>query len=310
MLQRLEVEAAKPESLLNRKTESRREELRTLCSDCSSVLKVLQTILHRYNALSEEERSFKKLWQKVKFGNGEMQDLNELRLKIATSTQAINLFLNMLLIASQGKVEQYMDSQGPELKEIKTSVNWIAAMLQATSPGEGSVLTSYTNDDKMFWKEFRRELVKEGYSSSVIKEHRDIIIKYVVEIGNRGMLEDVEPAEENVVLHKASSSKKIEVGTTDNKVAVSDVSEVGIASNKDENIANGKGNISEEIKANGQDQREDEVENGEKNDGEEVSVGKNQSLFKFPPSDQPLGSEFGEGSSTQQIGSAARLREN
>jgi hypothetical protein len=190
VLQRVELEVEKPESLLNRKDDNRREELVTLCSDCNGVLRVLQKLLEKYNTLPDGERSRKKLWQKIRFGNGEMQDLNEIRLKIATSTQALNLFLNMLSIGSQGKVEQYMDTQGPELKDIKTSVNWIAAMLQAKTPGEGSILTSYTDDDKAFWKDFRRELVKEGFPSSVISKHRGVIMEYVMELGSRGAMDE------------------------------------------------------------------------------------------------------------------------
>lgn len=62
MLQRLELEVAKEGSLLNRKDDSRREELVTLCSDCNAVLRVLNRILEKYNALSEEERRIKKFW--------------------------------------------------------------------------------------------------------------------------------------------------------------------------------------------------------------------------------------------------------
>ena len=66
---------------------------------------MLDGILEKYNALSEEKRSVRKLWKNVKFGNGEMLDLAEIRLKIATSTSALTLFLNLLSIGSQGKVE-------------------------------------------------------------------------------------------------------------------------------------------------------------------------------------------------------------
>lgn len=58
-------------------------------------------------------------------------------------------------------------------------------------PGDGSILTSYTDDDKLFWKEFRRELVKEGFPSSVIKKNRRVIMKYVMELGSRGLLDEI-----------------------------------------------------------------------------------------------------------------------
>lgn len=106
-----------------------------------------------------------------------MQDLNEIRLKISTSTSALNLFLNMLSIGSRGRVEKYMETLGPELMDIKSSVNWIAAMLQVKAPDEGSILTSYADDEKVFWKEFRRELIREGFPSSVISKYKSMIMK-------------------------------------------------------------------------------------------------------------------------------------
>jgi len=237
VLQRLELEVAKPESLLNRKDDNQREELVTLCSDCNAVLRVLNRILEKYNALSEEERSVKKLWQKIRFGNGEMQDLNEIRLKISTSTQALNLFFNMLSIGSQGRVEQYMDTQGPELKDIKSSVNWIAAMLQAKTPGEGSVLTSYADDEKAFWKEFRRELVKEGFPSSVISKHKSLIMKYVMELGSRGAMDDLQPGSELVTKDELSSEddmrlSKLVISSSNEQKAGHDSTALGLVDEK------------------------------------------------------------------------------
>jgi hypothetical protein len=51
-------------------------------------------------------------------------------------------------------------------------------------------LTSYTNDDKAFWKELRRELVKEGYSSTALEKHK-AIKDYVRELGTIGALDEL-----------------------------------------------------------------------------------------------------------------------
>ena len=48
----------------------------------------------------------KKSWQKVRFGNGQMADLEELRGKIIYYTSALTLFLNMVSMGSMGRVEQ------------------------------------------------------------------------------------------------------------------------------------------------------------------------------------------------------------
>ncbi|KAH8769741.1 hypothetical protein BGZ57DRAFT_733128, partial [Hyaloscypha finlandica] len=189
VLRRLEIEVSKPNSILTRSEDSldRREELAQLSGDCKRVLRVLHGILEKYNALSEEKRSVTKLWKRVQFGNGEMLDLAELRVKIATNTSALTLFLNLLSIGSQGKVESYMESQGDELREMRRSLNWITASMQAKSPkvGEGSILTTYAGDDKAIWKDFRRELIKEGFSSGVLQRHKETIKDYVMELGDR-----------------------------------------------------------------------------------------------------------------------------
>jgi hypothetical protein len=189
VLQRLETEALKPESLL-KGDDNRQEELADLVRGCGKVLQTLSKVLEKYNALSEEKRKVTKLWQRVRFGNGEMLDLSQIRLELSTHTNALNLFLNLLLLGSQGRVERHMDSHSLELKEIRQSVNWISSSMQAKTK-EGSIWTSYADDDKAFWRTFRRELVKEGFSSVFLRKHKSIIKEYLTELGSRGAFDDV-----------------------------------------------------------------------------------------------------------------------
>jgi hypothetical protein len=146
--------------------------------------------LEKYNAPSEEKKSVTRLGERIRFGNGEMQDLSAIRLQLSTHTNTVTLFLNLFSIGSQGNVER-MSTQGGELRKIRDDVNWIAATLQARSKREGSILTSYTNDDKSFWKELRRELFKKGCSSKVLKRHKTTIKNYVFELGATGALDEL-----------------------------------------------------------------------------------------------------------------------
>lgn len=225
VLRRLEVEVSKPNSILSRSDDGgdRREELAQLSGDCKRVLRVLDGILAKYNALSEEKRSVTRLWKKVQFGNGEMLDLAELRLKMTTSTSALTLFLNLLSIGSQGKVESYMESQGDELKEMRRSLNWITAEMQAKAPkaGEGSILTTYAGDDKAIWKDFRRELIKDGFSSEVLERHKETIKDYVMELGSRGALDDLEDDMANVDLFS------VDLAASDGRQCITERGELG-----------------------------------------------------------------------------------
>ena len=199
VLKRLEIEVSKSDSILNRTEDHRRRELATLASDCQRVLNVLSQILEKYNSLPDEKRSATKLWQRVRFGNGEMQDVGKIRSEVATYTQALTLFLNLLSIGTLGKIEVYMDSHGDDLRDIKQALHWVTASMQADSHGEKSILTSYTEDDKAIWKDFRRELIKEGFSSRLLDKHRKTIKRYVIELGERGVLDDIAQEEPELV---------------------------------------------------------------------------------------------------------------
>ncbi|KAL3421319.1 IBR domain-containing protein [Phlyctema vagabunda] len=203
VLKRIEAEVSKPESIIHSSDtdgkDDRKEELAGIVEHCRHVLRVLDGILQKYNELSAEKRTVTRLWKTVRFGNGEAQDLSQLRLELATHTSALTLFLNLLALGSQGKVEQHMLSHGEGLRAVRHSVNWITASLQANERrhSEGSILSSYADDDKAFWKQFRRELVREGYSSRVLRRHKDIIRQYVKELGDRGLLDELPGMEEH-----------------------------------------------------------------------------------------------------------------
>lgn len=199
VLRRVEQEAMTPNSLFNgtRHDQNTTEELKTTIFGCHRILRILDDILEKYNALSDNARAGRRLWGKVRFGNGEMADLNELRTKMSTYTSGIAVFLNLLSMSSQGRIEQQMDQQGSELRQMRESLNWIAVSL--SSGGEGSVLSTHAGDDKVVWKELRRELIEKGYSSSIITTHKSTIMDYIKELGDRGVLDEIAPLEEGTL---------------------------------------------------------------------------------------------------------------
>ncbi len=186
VLRRLGQEVEKAESPINSPGGTSREELQGIVGDCGSVLVMLDKVLEKYAALSEEERSTRKLWKAVRFGNGKMADLGDLRSKVTFYTSAITLYLNLVSIGSAGRIERYMVDSGGIIRDIQLAVNTISARSMSAGYREGSVLTSYTDDDRAVWKEFRRDLIGEGFKSSVIHEHKTLIQAYVRELGSRG----------------------------------------------------------------------------------------------------------------------------
>jgi hypothetical protein len=96
--------------------------------------------------------------------------------------------LNLCSLGSQGRVERQLNSVEGDLEGIREKVDWIAANITARS-GDGTVWTSYEDDDRAFWRELRRGLVNEGYRSSIIHKHKHLITDYVEELGKRGVFD-------------------------------------------------------------------------------------------------------------------------
>ena len=191
LLQRLESELQNPDGYINRDIDDVQKEVSNIIQGCEKNLRILDLVLEKYNALSETERSGRKLWQRIKFGNGQVAYMTDIRGRNTFYVSAISLFLNMLNLGSVGRVEREMAQAGGELRDIRLAVNGITAYLMTGGP-EGSVLTAYANDEKAIWKEFRRELVADGFTSSTIRKHKEIIMAYVKELRSRGLLDETD----------------------------------------------------------------------------------------------------------------------
>jgi hypothetical protein len=196
ILSRLQNELANPTSLVNRASDERRHELEEHAADSEGILRVMSTVLEKYNALGREQRKRRRLWQTIKFGNGETKDLREIRGNLSAHTSAITMGFNLCALDSPGRVETTLEMaeensrrHGKSLRGIRSSLHWVIANLSA-EVGEGSVRSSYANDDKTFWRTLRKELVKEGYDNYTLQKHRRLIKAYVEELVNRGVLDD------------------------------------------------------------------------------------------------------------------------
>ena len=98
----------------------------------------------------------------------------------------------MVCSGSIGRVEQRMDEAGGDLKEIKLAIHSITAHILSGEHLNGSVLSFLSDDDPAVWREIRRELRKDGIRSSTIRKHKETIKAYILELGDRGLLDDNE----------------------------------------------------------------------------------------------------------------------
>ncbi|KAH8744113.1 hypothetical protein F5882DRAFT_342741, partial [Hyaloscypha sp. PMI_1271] len=184
VLNRLQAEAAKPDTLLIQLLDNEKQELAHIVNGCGEVLKVLSVILEKYGALGGENNSVTKLWQRIRFGTGEMLDLSQIRMQLSSQTASLALFLHLLSLGSQGRVERQMAEQMGALNQIRQTIELTTSGV-VVEGNRASILTTYENDDKDFWKEFRRELIAGGCSSDVMAKHKDIIMTYIKELSSK-----------------------------------------------------------------------------------------------------------------------------
>ncbi|KAK0125650.1 hypothetical protein ONS96_009484 [Cadophora gregata f. sp. sojae] len=121
-----------------------------------------------------------------------MDTLGAIRVKLISHKTSLTLFLDTIQLHESGKMAQVLDNQGGQLDIILDKVDGIAKRM-APPRREGSVLTSYEDDDREVWKQFRRELIQEGFSSDVLQQHKDVLRAYIREIDQKGLLDDVSP---------------------------------------------------------------------------------------------------------------------
>lgn len=191
VLSHLQTEISNPGSLVNTGDMDRRLELENHVKGCEHHLRRISSVLVKFNALPEDERRDRNLWQKVRFGNGSVKDIAQIRTKLTTYTTAISMSLQILSLGSQGRIERKLNRQSGEMQGLRERIDLLVAKRQGTQSAEGSIMTNYTHDDKHFWRGFRRELVKDGYPSRVIHAHKDLIQDYVRELGSRGILDEL-----------------------------------------------------------------------------------------------------------------------
>jgi len=187
VLDHLKSEDANPDSLIHQAKGSRRRELKGYIKGCERHLRRINAILTKFNSLAEEERSGTQLWEKVRFSNGPVKDVLEIRQKILTYTTAISMSLHLLSQGSQGRMEKMISRQGGEMKGIRKSINLLLAKPSATH--EGSVFSNHSQDDITWWRDFRHNLVKSGYTSKALSGNMELIQAYVKELTDRGVFE-------------------------------------------------------------------------------------------------------------------------
>lgn len=171
-LRHLRVEAADPDSLLNRTAETSLyvRQLAPLVEDCGFQLRQLDTALATIDIYGDGEDS----------GNrGSRADrLANLRAKLANEKTNIDMFLDTIQLHNPAKQPAgIVDGSQLGLENIKDKVDAIAGRLCTKYDGNG-----LGEDEESRWQEFKSELEKEGFSPQVLRRHKEVLRAYIREL--------------------------------------------------------------------------------------------------------------------------------
>lgn len=133
--------------MLNSNQSDSGRELATLIGDCDHTLRQLDGLLQKYERLATDAPgSPRRLWDSMRFGTNEKDQLNVVRGKLNNHKTTISVFLEMVQLRHSGQVTAKLENQGGQLDVLLDKVDSIA---QRITQRAGSVMTNYDDDDKV-----------------------------------------------------------------------------------------------------------------------------------------------------------------
>ncbi|PQE09949.1 nipped-B B protein [Rutstroemia sp. NJR-2017a BVV2] len=198
VLKHLKCEVEASDSPLNKDRSIWGKQLAPIIGDCDFTLRQLDELLLKYGRLASDggagsagaSGGGRMLWDRMRFGSNEMDQLGGIRVKLISHKTSLTLFLDTIQLHENGKMSKNLNIQGEQLDMILDKVDNIAAKMGQRAV---SLMTSYDDDDKEVWKQFRRELIAEGFSSDVLQQHKDVLRAYIRKMEQDGLLDEATP---------------------------------------------------------------------------------------------------------------------
>ena len=182
LLIRTEAEAQAPNSLISRNAEDFGG-WKTLYKSCHTLVVELEEVLDKYKSLGTNRR---KNWDRIRLGNRNLDDLSK---RLVGKTASLSAYISVLGISSQGRVENEV------FPELLQKIDHMATQMRRGNSSIGTVLTTYDNDDKAVWREFRRELINTGIRSREIHKYSAALKTYLSRLQRDGLLDEEIPLE-------------------------------------------------------------------------------------------------------------------
>jgi hypothetical protein len=185
LLMRVEAEAETPNSLFARNPDDLKG-WKTLNKSCRSLVTELEEVINKYKSLGTSRR---RTWDRIRMGN---KNLDSLSRQLVRQTAGLSAFVSVLGMSSQGRVENEV------FPELLQRMDHIAAQIRNGNASNSTALTTYDNDDKAVWREFRRDMIGAGIRSSDIHKYSAALKTYLSRLQREGLLDEDESPETNI----------------------------------------------------------------------------------------------------------------
>ncbi|KAK0100839.1 hypothetical protein ONS95_007286 [Cadophora gregata] len=197
-LELLRSEVTDPESMINKHKGGRRKDFETYIASCRAHLRRIKSVLRGYNRLKIGSGSVS---QRIQFGTAGVKEISDSQLKLSTYTTVITLTLNLLSLGSQGRVEKELSRLRGEAKRLRPSINLLLAKQNALSREEtkDESFRAISQDDWKLSHSFIKHLEADGFKRSLVRAHKNLIIAYIKELSERGLLDEKTLRVQNVI---------------------------------------------------------------------------------------------------------------
>jgi hypothetical protein len=200
VLELLHDESLKASSPLLRGDRAFATQLAPAINGCEHILEDLQTLLAKYEGLSGNKpvNPTSKLWHKIRFGS-KIQALGEVRGKITFYTTTIAVLLDTMQLRATGRLEDKLDATSTAMIDGFQSIK-LAMVEEALKAKSGSrcqstasllSMSTYNEDDKEVWREFRRQLISKGFKSNQLDKHSDMLQAYLLKLVQSDVLNEM-----------------------------------------------------------------------------------------------------------------------
>ena len=211
VLKSLHDEAEKGDLLLFQKDRLSKSQLSSTIEGCKDILTGIEALLVKYRGLAPEATAetskSKKLWHRMRFG-AELDELGKFRWKIITYTSTLAVLLDSVHMKATdrvekiaGRVEGRVESGFAEVldrlegfEDMRKAVLYIATQARSSQQSNAmdSVLSlsTYADDDKEVWRQFRSQLVSLGFRSDSLDRHKEVLKAYMLKLDQTGVLDD------------------------------------------------------------------------------------------------------------------------